>query len=288
MTLLLHPAFRAAALALSLSAASTTSLVSPVTSVAPTAVLTPESVAGWHAYVAAVEARHRQEARDPSRFLGLDFTDDREVARAELRAGRIWLESLTARDTRGGEVDVPKASVHHWRGAVFIPGIGADAMLSRLESEAPGLGQEDVVSARVAHRAPGFQRVSLRLRQSRILTVVLDTDHDVMFERLASGYGRSTSIATRIVEVEHAGQPDERQLEPGRDRGFLWRWRAYWRFRDVPGGVVAECESVSLSRDVPLLLRPVAGPLIRGTARESMSRTLETLRRRFAVTGSVR
>jgi hypothetical protein len=245
-------------------------------------VLTPEAVTGWRAYVAAVEARHRQEDRDPDRFLGLDFAADAEAARAELRAGRIWIESLSARDASGDEVDVPRASVHHWRGAVFIAGIGADALLSRLESEAPGLGQEDVVSARVAHRAPGFQRVSLRLRQSRILTVVLDTDLDVTFEHPAPGYGRSTSVATRIVEVEQAGQPDERRLEPGHDRGFLWRWRAYWRFRDAPGGVVAECESVSLSRDVPLLLRPVAGPLIRSTARDSMSRTLETLRRRFA------
>ena len=43
-------------------------------------------------------------------------------------------------------------------------------------------------------------------------------------------------------------------------------------------GVVAECESISLSRDVPFGLGAIAGPIIRSTARESMTRTLESLR----------
>jgi hypothetical protein len=64
----------------------------------------------------------------------------------------------------------------------------------------------------------------------------------------------------------------------GDDRGFLWRLNAYWRYEAVPGGVIAECESVSLSRDVPFGLGLVAGPIIRSTARESMERTLESLR----------
>lgn len=243
--------------------------------------LTPEAIAGWHTYVAVVEARHATEARDPARFLGLDFRPDAESVRRDLVAGLLWIEPLEARQSGGRGVDVPGASVHHWVGAVFIAGIGADALVARLEAEPPGVGQEDVVAARVIERRQGFQRISLRLRQSSLVTVVLDTDHDVTFDRPAPGRARSASRATRIAEVEHAGRSDERVLQPGFDHGFLWRWQAYWRFRDVPGGVIAECESASLSRDVPAILRPMASPLIRRTARESMTRTLETLRRRF-------
>jgi len=76
--------------------------------------------------------------------------------------------------------------------------------------------------------------------------------------------------------------PGERELPPGDDRGFLWRLNAYWRYEEVAGGVIAECESISLSRDVPSVLRYLVTPLVESTSRESMQRTLATLRSRFA------
>ena len=42
---------------------------------------------------------------------------------------------------------------------------------------------------------------------------------------------------------------------------------------------MVELESLTLSRDMPSLLRPIAAPLVRRIARESMVRTLEALRR---------
>jgi hypothetical protein len=44
---------------------------------------------------------------------------------------------------------------------------------------------------------------------------------------------------------------------------------------------VVECESVTLSRPVPMLLKPIAGPLVNKVARESMERSLIALRERF-------
>jgi hypothetical protein len=62
------------------------------------------------------------------------------------------------------------------------------------------------------------------------------------------------------------------------DRGFLWALRAWWRYEAVDGGVLIECESVSLSRSVPYVVRPVIGPMVTRFARESMERTLTSLR----------
>ena len=62
------------------------------------------------------------------------------------------------------------------------------------------------------------------------------------------------------------------------DNGFLWRLNAYWRYEAVPGGVLVECESVSLSRPVPMLLRAVANPIVDRIARESLTNTLVSLR----------
>jgi hypothetical protein len=50
--------------------------------------------------------------------------------------------------------------------------------------------------------------------------------------------------------------------------------------------VLVELESVSLSRGVPAILRPIAMPLVRRVARESVTRTLTHVRDRFANSGS--
>ncbi len=45
--------------------------------------------------------------------------------------------------------------------------------------------------------------------------------------------------------------------------------------------MLVELESLSLSRQVPFVLRPVAGPIVKRIARESVTRTLDALRRHF-------
>ena len=68
----------------------------------------------------------------------------------------------------------------------------------------------------------------------------------------------------------------------GVDRGFLWGLNSYWRYEAVHGGVVVELESLTLSRSVPWGVGAVVGPLVDQVARESMTRTLVSLRERFA------
>jgi hypothetical protein len=57
---------------------------------------------------------------------------------------------------------------------------------------------------------------------------------------------------------------------------------AYWRYEQVNGGVIVDLESITLSRGIPLGLGAVARPLINRVARESMSRTLNNIRRTYA------
>ena len=68
----------------------------------------------------------------------------------------------------------------------------------------------------------------------------------------------------------------EREKPAGSDLGLLWRLNAYWWYEEVPGGVLVECESLSLSRGIPLLLKPFASGTVDRIARESMARTLTT------------
>jgi len=57
---------------------------------------------------------------------------------------------------------------------------------------------------------------------------------------------------------------------------------SYWRYQQVNGGVIVECESMTLSRSIPFLLEYMIRPLINSTARESMQRTLQSMRTRMA------
>jgi len=230
--------------------------------------LRPPTAAGWRAYVAAAETRI---ARERGQAI---------PRRTEVERGEITIEQVCTRGPEGN-LEVPDADVHHWRGMVFVPGARLDEMLSRLEREPPDTRQEDVVSSVILQRRPGWLKVAIRIRRSLIMSAVFDTEHEVAFERHGASRASSRSAATKIVEIADAGTPKERTKPQNEDRDLLWRWNAYWRYEQIPAGVLVECESITLSRTVPILLRPVAGPVVDHVARESMDRTLAVFRERF-------
>lgn len=238
--------------------------------------LAPETVAGWTHYVSTVEARRLAELKQPGRFLVMDTDPTRVADRRALSSSELIVRGMTATED-GGTIEVPSGLVHHWRGAVLLPNVSLAQLLARLESAAPPTSPE-ILRSSILLRGPEVTKVYLRLQRTKIITVVYDTEHDVRFSRHDATRAASTSVATRIVEIENPGTPGERLLPAGDDHGFLWRLNAYWRYQEVAGGVIAECESISLSRSLPFGLGAVAGPIVRSTARESMERTLESLR----------
>jgi hypothetical protein len=108
--------------------------------------------------------------------------------------------------------------------------------------------------------------------------VTYNTEHEVEYRTLSDTRAWNRTTATRIAELSAAGTPQEREKKPGNDSGYLWRLNAYWRYEQVPGGVLIECESVSLSRSVPLLFKPLVNPIANSLARGSLESTLVSLR----------
>lgn len=232
-----------------------------------------EALSGWTRYVAVVEARRRSDVMERNRYFVMDTGPDAGAERRELARGEMVVRQMEALDSGGRPLTVAGGMVHHWRGAVLLRGANLTALISALEVGPPRPGGEVLRSAVIA-QSPSTLRVYLRLQRTKLVTVVLDTEHDVQFVWHSPTRVSNTSVATRIVEVDNAGTPDERVRPAGDDRGFLWRLNAYWRYEAVPGGVIAECESVSLSRGVPFGLQTIAAPLIGSAARESMERAL--------------
>src|SRR4029077_15554109 len=95
---------------------------------------------------------------------------------------------------------------------------------------------------------------------------------------LDAGRAQSRSYSTRIVEVEHAGESNERAMPAGYDDGFLWRLYSCWRFSEADRGVYVQCEAISLTRDIPTGLHWLIGPFIESIPRESLEFTLWSTR----------
>lgn len=244
----------------------------------------PERAAldGWTRYVDATEARMARNLSARGPFLAID-APNAAPARHDVLAGKMVTSEIETRDAHNREIDVPDALVHHWRGDVLLAGASLDDVIARLETSAPPAPPEDVLRSAVIDRGPGWIKVGLTLQRKKFITVVYATEHLVTFKTVAPGRVVSESIATKIAELADPGTARQREVGPDDDHGFLWRWNVYWRYEQTPQGVLAECESISLSRSVPSLLRLVAGPLIESTARESMEKALVAMRATFGL-----
>ena len=245
------------------------------------AQLHPETVAAWTAYVSATERRIGRELESPRGFLAVDFAEAAAAERREVLNGGVVVEKMETIDSQGRKIAVPSALVHHWRGEVLIPGTTVAQIVSQLQTGA--LSKTGGCAAVTRPRAGARPDEGLSQAAAQ----------EIRHRRLQHGAPRHVRPLRRHARDEHEHRhedrrvgnpetPEERELPVGDDRGFLWRLNAYWRYEEVPGGVIAECESISLSRDVPSVVRYLVNPLIESTARESMARTLRTLRAHFA------
>jgi hypothetical protein len=201
---------------------------------------------------------------------------------AALRRGEVIVSRAAARDESSNEISIDGGLINHWRGTVFVPKVKLDHLLRVLqEPQTDQHKQEDVLSSRVLSREGDSQKVFLRLRRTKFVTVVYDTEYDVDYKRLGPDRALSNSISTKIVEIENAGTPRERALPEGNDHGYMWRLNSYWRYKQLDDGVLVQIESLTLSRDLPAIIGPLIRPIVNSTARESMSRTLASVRARF-------
>jgi hypothetical protein len=169
-------------------------------------------------------------------------------------------------EPQGRTIDLDGATIHEWRGSILVRGVTVNHLIDALLS--PGVKQEDVAESRLLEQHGDSLRIYLKLVRRAIVTVTYDSEHDVQYVRRSPTFATSRSVATRIAE---AG---------GSDRGFLWRLNSYWRYRQAGNDVQVDVLSLSLSRDIPWVIRPMVGPIISHIGRESMNRTLETVRQR--------
>jgi hypothetical protein len=246
------------------------------------AKLKANTLAAFDHYMQLTEARNEEELKRGTNLLWIDSlpAEQRAEAYAALKRGEVRMQKVEQKEN-GKSIHCPSGLIHHWAGVVFIPEAKLDDVLGMLEDYdhhsvyfAP-----DVERSKIESRNGEHFRVLLRFRRHKVITVVLNTEHEIDYFRDGPEQAHSRSSAVRVAEVENAGKSDEREKPPGDDGGYLWRMETWWRMQEQDGGVYVQSEVVSLTRDIPAMLNWLIGPFVTSIPRETLTATLVATRK---------
>lgn len=241
------------------------------------AELQPRTAAAFDRYVQTAEAQMRGAT-----FLWIDgMTEaERREKRGELEQGLVAMERLRVKDS-GKEIEIPGGLVHHWIGAVFVPGATVDRAVALMQdyNRHAEIFKPAITRSTITNRNGELFHVALRFQMKKIITVVVNTDNEARFTRVGPDRVQSRIISQRVAEVEDPDTPQEREKPVGRDGGYLWRLNTYWHFLEREGGTYVQCEAISLTRSIPIAFRWLIGPFVTSIPRESLEFTLATVRK---------
>jgi len=246
------------------------------------ALLKSSTIEAFNRYVRLTDRRSDEELKRGTRLLWIDGLPESERTQAysELQHGAVKMRKLETLEN-GAAIRCPDGLIHHWVGLAFIPAAKLADVLAVLEdyNQHAVYYAPDVERSKIESRDADHFRVFLRFRRHKVVTVVLNTEHDVQYFRDSDTKAHSRSSAVRIAQVENAGKSDEREKTPGDDDGFLWRMETWWRMIEADGGVYVQSEVVSLTRDIPAGLGWLIGPYVTSIPKESLAFTMEATRK---------
>jgi hypothetical protein len=242
---------------------------------------TPETLKTFESYVQAAEARNNEELANRKNFLWIDVLpkSERERTYPLLKRQQTIIRRSAPCASRDCS-NIPGGLIHDWTGLTFVPGVTLQQTLAALQDydRDTDYYRPTVLRAKLLSRAGNSFRVFLRLKETHVLTVVLDTEYEIQYLVVDSTHAASISHSTRITQIENAGSAQEHATPPKDSHGFLWRLNSYWRFYQADGGVYIQCNAISLTRDVPAGLGWLAAPFIENVPRESLDFTLTATR----------
>jgi hypothetical protein len=240
--------------------------------------LRPEASAAFDRYVKLTEQRMDGEIAHGKAFLWIDTLSGnrRDEMQRGLHEGGLIIERMETRDA-GKSIDAPDALIHHWLAIVFVPGVSvksAVALMEDYDHHARVFGP-NIAASRLLERKDERFRVALRFYVKKVIGVTLDTENQAEFFRPAPDRAYSRIRSTKVTEITNAGTPQQSEKAPGQENGFMYRLNTYWRFLERDGGTYIQCESLTLSRDVPFALSWIVKPFVSQVPKESLAFTME-------------
>lgn len=235
----------------------------------PTTTLEADTIEAFEGYVKPLEQEYLQSIEEGEP----DFWMDDPQERTNARSGRILVRKIE------DVPEIPGGIIHVWEGLVFVPEAKVEVVRDLLiDYDRHKEVYPEAIDSKLLSREGDTFRGYLRLKKTKVLTVVLNTEHQAEVINGNAGRIYLFSRSVRIAEVKNAGEPDEKELPVGEDSGFLWRLNAYWSLEQVTDGVLAGCTTVSLSRQIPWGLGWMIRPFVESTPRETLEQMLQATR----------
>jgi len=232
-------------------------------------------------YVRITEIRMERQIGGKSPFLLVDSLPEsqRVAVLARLRAGDVVVDRLETHDA-GRAIDVSAGMCHHWSGTVFAAGVPLERTVYAMQAydRYPQMYRPAVRRAKTLSRTGDRFNVSMQLFTKKVVSVVLNVEYDIRYVRIAPTRAFVRSSSTRIAEVQDPDTPNEREKPVGQDTGFLWRFNNYCSLEERDGGTYIQCESLSLTRDIPSGFAWLVKPLVTSIPKESLEFTLTAMR----------
>ncbi len=221
--------------------------------------LKPQTINDFECYVQSAEAR--MNARKA--FL---VADENPAVKDQAMRGKIVTNPVPGANPK----KITGAMLFDWIGTVFLPGAKLDRTLRMLQDYDHRAQYFDVVSNSKLLCQTGGNHFgySMRLKEP----TVIDSDNDVVWEKVDDQHWRCHSYSTKVREVE-------------KEKGYLLRLYTYWRVAAVENGVMVEGEAIELSGEFGAMTRAL-GSLFMGISPEkSLRRSLVSMKETMAKPG---
>ncbi len=157
----------------------------------------------------------------------------------------------------------PGALIYDWIGSVFIPGVKVERTIRMLQDydHRPRFFPEIISTSKLLCRS-GTERFgfSMQLKEP----AVIDSDNDVVWERVDGRRWRCRSYSTKVREV-------------GKQHNYLLRLNSYWRFAETDSGTYVEGQTITLSGEFGSLTRAL-GSMVGISPENSLRKTLHSMR----------
>jgi hypothetical protein len=230
--------------------------------------LEPQTISQFDNYARDVESKLNERWEGKKNFLSIE---DDGAARKKVLSGGFVIRQLPD----GHPTEVTDGLIHDWLGAVYIPHSSMDRVLEVLQNfDNHKKIYPEVADSRTIRRNGNDITGYWRLQRKGMVPVVLNVEQDAHYQQVAPGKWICRAYARNITEVDMSLFTRGRKFPLGKGHGYLWRLYAYWSLEAFNGGVLAECRTLSLSRDIPEGLNWAVGPYVQKMPQESLASTL--------------
>jgi len=213
----------------------------------------PQTMHDFECYVQSAEAR--MAARKAFVLAESDSALNEQLVRGE-KIQTITANGPNPHKATGG-------MIYDWIGAVFIPGAPMDRLVRMLQDyvHRAKYFPEIIASSRLMCRT-GDDHFGAMSRMKE--PAVIDTESDVVWERLDAHRWGCRSYSTKVQEV-------------GKSHNYLLALNTYWRFSEAGKGVYVGAESITLSGEFGSVMRTL-GSMMGINPEKSLRKTLASMR----------